>query len=335
MKIVEKNSGGSTTSEKRFVWDGMSIAEERDGSNVLTKRFYGQGVMAGSDELYYTRGHLGSIRELTDDTGAIEARYDYDPYGRIAKVTGSGDADFRYTGHYYHSASGLNLAPYRAYDADLARWLSRDPIGENGGINLYGYAGSSPPNNIDSLGLSFGSWLMRKLGFDPNMRYSLSSIGAMNDKDSDALLGDLGMSKCDFVGNLFAMAGGSLADEAAMAVAFAVGGAIVGRALSITEDTIRVRHYTNSKGLKGIEESKVIKATDQNRVFAETAGRKPLGQIQAEARYGLKPGRGRNYVETDVPKSQVSQRYNPSTGANELVVKGNLPLLNPTFTRRP
>jgi RHS repeat-associated protein len=142
-------------SEKRFVWDGLEIAEERDGSNALTKRFHEQGVMVGSDEFYYTRDHLGSIRELTSDTGAIEARYDYDPYGRVAKAMGSGDADFRFTGHYFHATSGLHLATFRAYDADIGRWLSRDPIAEQGpdGPNIYSYVSNNPANGIDPMGL--------------------------------------------------------------------------------------------------------------------------------------------------------------------------------------
>ncbi|MBU6303620.1 MAG: RHS repeat-associated core domain-containing protein, partial [Verrucomicrobia bacterium] len=57
------------------------------------------------------------------------------------------------TGHHYHEKSGLCLAMYRAYDANLGRWLSEDPIGEAGGVNLYGYVGNGPIVNTDPLGL--------------------------------------------------------------------------------------------------------------------------------------------------------------------------------------
>jgi RHS repeat-associated protein len=54
---------------------------------------------------------------------------------------------------YEHATSGLNLTQYRAYDPNVGRWLSRDPIGESGGIDLYGYVGNSPTNAIDPFGL--------------------------------------------------------------------------------------------------------------------------------------------------------------------------------------
>ena len=66
---------------------------------------------------------------------------------------GGVEASFGYTGHYVHAPSGLHLALYRAYDADLGRWLSRDPIGEAGGLNLYGYVGNRPTVSVDPYGL--------------------------------------------------------------------------------------------------------------------------------------------------------------------------------------
>jgi RHS repeat-associated protein len=96
---------------------------------------------------------LGSIREVLDNSGTVAARYDYDPYGRTTKVSGSIDSDFLYTGHYNHVQSGLALAPFRQYSTELGRWLSRDPIGERGGANLYGYALNDPIRFSDPLGL--------------------------------------------------------------------------------------------------------------------------------------------------------------------------------------
>jgi len=155
VKIVEKDDG-SVTSTKQFVWcsGDAQPSEERDGSNAVTKRFYAQGEQIGNASYYYTKDHLGSIRELTDNSGAVQTRYDYDPYGRRTKLTGNVDADFGFTGHYYHQPSGLHLAQYRAYDADLGRWISRDPIRERGGLNLYGYMLNDPLTNIDPLGLA-------------------------------------------------------------------------------------------------------------------------------------------------------------------------------------
>ena len=48
-----------------------------------------------------------------------------------------------------HRRSGLSLYPFRAYDPSLQRWLNQDPIGELGGINLYGFVDNDPVNGVD------------------------------------------------------------------------------------------------------------------------------------------------------------------------------------------
>jgi RHS repeat-associated protein len=133
-------------SSRYFVWDGLSIAEERDGADEtdVTRQYFAEGEMRGSTKYFYGRDHLGSVREVVDASGAVVARYDYDPYGRREVVSQTVAFDWGFTGHYYHADSGLHLAPFRAYHADLGRWLSRDPLGEAGGINLYEYALSNP-----------------------------------------------------------------------------------------------------------------------------------------------------------------------------------------------
>ena len=101
----------------------------------------------------YRTDHLGSIREVVDSTGTLTARYDYDAWGVLETVSGSFHLDFGYTGHFIHHPSGLHLAPFRAYDPELGRWISRDPIREAGGINLYGYVENSPIIAVDPSGL--------------------------------------------------------------------------------------------------------------------------------------------------------------------------------------
>jgi len=172
VRIVEK-AGGTVTSDKRFVWVGAQIAQERDSANAVTKRFSGHGVLGANGVLLYMRDHLGSVREVMDTAGVVRARYDYEVYGKRLKVRGDLEVDAGYTGHWQHVASGLTLTWFRAYDPRTGRWLSRDPIGMRGGINLYAYVGNSPIRFVDRLGLDptglaiggiIGDWVGAILG---------------------------------------------------------------------------------------------------------------------------------------------------------------------------
>lgn len=152
VRVVEKENGASVE-DRRFVWCGPQACEEQDASGVTAKRFLGGGVQQQGANHLLTGDHLGSGREMVDSSGAIRARYDYDPWGRRTKTAGDLDVDFGYSGHLLHRPTGLALATHRAYDSDAGRWLSPDPIGIAGGLNLYGYVGNDPVNKLDPLGL--------------------------------------------------------------------------------------------------------------------------------------------------------------------------------------
>jgi RHS repeat-associated protein len=150
---VEKNSSGTVTSTKLYLWLGNTIADERNSSNAVQKRFYPQGEQQSGTAYFYTTDHLGSVRELMSSTGSIVSRLGYDIYGKTNLISGTTLPMFQYAGYYNHSTSGLYLTKYRAFDSSTARWLSRDPIAERGGMNIYGYVRDNPIASDDSLGL--------------------------------------------------------------------------------------------------------------------------------------------------------------------------------------
>jgi RHS repeat-associated protein len=151
---------GAEVSDRRFVWCYHEICEERTPGGIVSKRFFLQGMKVESGVLagdyFYSRDHLGSIRALTDKDGNVRAQYSYDPFGRRTRLTGDANADFGFAGMFWITETNLNLTWFRAYDADIGRWLSRDPLTNAEtvqGDNLFAYVSNNPVNLVDPLGL--------------------------------------------------------------------------------------------------------------------------------------------------------------------------------------
>ena len=132
---------GTTTNAVRwFLWaNGKLLAQIASNGTIR---------VAHSDE-------LGKIMALTDGNGIITDEYAYQPYGRLIAHSGTTDLPFAQMGDYgvWNAGRGLYLTRHRAYDANLMRFLQVDPIGLQGGYNLYAYAEGNPNVFTDPLGL--------------------------------------------------------------------------------------------------------------------------------------------------------------------------------------
>jgi len=161
---------GSTVTHHYYLYDGIFLVDRRTGTapNTATidRRYFAEGEQRLTGETWenyhYCRDHLGSIREVVKWDGTLTARYDYDPYGKrqtqYQSTTYSGGCDLGFTGQISlpsleSGQTELVLAHYRTYDPALGRWLSVDPIGEEGGVNLYQYVGNAATGYVDREGL--------------------------------------------------------------------------------------------------------------------------------------------------------------------------------------
>ncbi len=152
VRIKELESSVETKNET-FVWCGSRICQKRSGSTVVRSYFKEGFEETGTTDYFYTRDHLGSVREVVASDGRRTAsRTSYDPWGKATESGSGALSDFGFTGHHFDRPTGLSLTWFRGYDANLGRWLSKDPIGLDGGPNLYGYVDNDPMNFVDSTG---------------------------------------------------------------------------------------------------------------------------------------------------------------------------------------
>jgi RHS repeat-associated protein len=114
------------------------------------------GVDAGEYVFTYdANGNVAQVLDLSAGSAAaaIVAHYEYDPYGGVVNdLSGYTYAEanpIRFSTKYWDAETGLGYWGYRYYSARLGRWLSRDPIGETGGTNLYAAVRNSPTKWVD------------------------------------------------------------------------------------------------------------------------------------------------------------------------------------------
>jgi RHS repeat-associated protein len=168
-----------------FLYDGANPVQELNGAtptaNLLTGGIDERFTRTDASGTYdYLTDALGSTVALTDSTGASQVQYSYAPYGAMS-ITGTTTNSYAYTGREF---DGLGINYYRAryYNPATGRFLSEDPLGFEGGINKYAYAGNNPINFRDPSGLdkkSTGFCSLVPSGRTTGISFGVGGIGSV------------------------------------------------------------------------------------------------------------------------------------------------------------
>ena len=176
-KKVWNNTAGTGTPmlDERYLYDGWNLLVQLNATNNVVIRSYvwgsdlsgslqGAGGVGGLLEVndgvngahfcaYDGNGNVTALVKASD--GTISANYEYDPFGNVIRATGlmAFANPFRFSTKFQDDESGLLYYGYRYLNSSTGRWLSRDPIEENGGANLCGFVRNDPGFWLDALGL--------------------------------------------------------------------------------------------------------------------------------------------------------------------------------------
>lgn len=155
---IERSVNGTTVG---YLYDGAQAIAELKSNAIDTAYHTGLEI----DEVLARYGSTGNKTLLTDalmsviaqgnDDQSVQNFYAYSPYGEVATVGPDDGNPLQYTGR-ENDGTGVYFYRARYYDPVLKRFISEDPIGVAGGINVYTYVDGSPINFTDPQGLSSG-----------------------------------------------------------------------------------------------------------------------------------------------------------------------------------
>ena len=101
---------------------------------------------------FYINDHLGTPQQLITADGTVVWQAAYLPFGEAQLRVGTITNNLRFPGQYFDAETGLHYNWNRYYNPDTGRYLSPDPIGLEGGLNLYAYVENDPVNLVDPEG---------------------------------------------------------------------------------------------------------------------------------------------------------------------------------------
>ncbi len=163
---INATTGAKTKKESREYTYGARWTDDVVAVSYSTyTRVKKADILATTGDYYYEKNHLGSVIRITSNTGWIVDEYSYTVYGKAYRknpnwlykpVAGANDSPIwntrLHTGREYDKEISLYYLRARYYDANLGRFVSRDPIGMRDNVNLYTYVANSPIIFVDRFG---------------------------------------------------------------------------------------------------------------------------------------------------------------------------------------
>jgi RHS repeat-associated protein len=155
-RVRKQGSRGTTY----MIYDGDDLLLTTDASgNSLEEYTYYPGIdrphsiRKGGVTYYYATDFTGNVTGLVRTDGTIANQYDYHPFGERRSAMEAVYNPLQYSARELDTETGLYYYRARYYDPELERFISEDPAGLSGGMNLYAYVGNDPVNGRDPLGL--------------------------------------------------------------------------------------------------------------------------------------------------------------------------------------
>ena len=151
---VELN-GTNNSLVRTYVW-GLDLSGTMDGAGGVGGLLWVSNFQSPIGHHFAAYDGNGNVVALVSaTTGAETARYEYGPFAEPIRVTGpaANQNPFRFSSKRTCNSTDLVLYEYRTYNPVLGRWLSKDYIGELGGINLCGFLLNDPVSYVDKFGM--------------------------------------------------------------------------------------------------------------------------------------------------------------------------------------
>ena len=145
--------------ERQFVW-GLRYADDLILRDRVTSQSSSTSCQSTNERLYVLHDYFQPTAVI-NTSGAVQERYGYNAYGAVSFMTAAygsrANSNYQwetlYGAYRWDAESGLYQVRNRYLHPYLGRWLTRDPLGESAGPNLYAYVGNRPVCAIDAFGL--------------------------------------------------------------------------------------------------------------------------------------------------------------------------------------